>query len=127
MQASSLPLRTPFFVSPEESLAAVAKIMTDHKIDAVLVAKEGKVLGIVTEKDVVRAIGSGASPSASVSKFMSTELISAFTGEPLVEMASKMIESDIRHLPVIRSDGTLAGIVTIKDVLRALLASTSWP
>ena len=128
MKASEvLEYSEPVYVHPSMSMAEVARLMISMKKDSVLVRSGSKVLGVVTEHDIVKAIASGLSLSQPVSEIMSTSLIVARRDEPLSSIVNKMLENNIRHLPVVADDGSIVGVLNIKDVLRSFAASSSWP
>lgn len=108
-------------------LYEVAKTMKEKGIDSVLVMKEDKIVGIFTEKDLVRAVADGAPLSTPVSNYMSSKLITANVDEPIIAVAYKMVESNIRHIPITNEQGALLGVANIKDVLNLVLASGGWP
>ncbi|AFZ71013.1 putative signal-transduction protein containing cAMP-binding and CBS domains [Caldisphaera lagunensis DSM 15908] len=108
-------------------ISDVAKIMKEKGVDSVLIMKEDKIIGIFTEKDLVRAIADNASLNTPVSNYMSSKLITAKIDEPIVAIAYKMVESNIRHIPITNDQGTLLGVANIKDVLSLVLASGAWP
>ncbi len=114
-------------VNYNASLSDVAKIMKEKGVDSVLVMKEDKIIGIFTEKDLVKAIADNASLNTPVSNYMSSKLITAKIDEPIVAIAYKMVESNIRHIPITNDQGTLLGVANIKDVLSLVLASGAWP
>ncbi|MGC9072122.1 MAG: CBS domain-containing protein [Acidilobus sp.] len=128
MKASEvLEYSEPIYVQPSMTIAEVAKLMINMRIDSVLVKSGGKVLGVVTEHDIVKAIAAGLSLNQPVSDIMSTNMIVAKKEEPLSSVVNKMLENNVRHLPVVTDDGKVVGVLNIKDVLRAFAAFSSWP
>ncbi len=114
-------------VSYNTPLSDAAKIMKDKGVDSVLVVKDDKIVGIFTEKDLVRAIVDNASLNTPISNYMSTKLITAKVDEPIIAVAYKMVESNIRHIPIVNDQGNILGVANIKDVLSLVLASGAWP
>jgi CBS domain-containing protein len=114
-------------VEHDTPISQVAKIMKEKNIDSVLVLKEDKIVGIFTERDLVKTIADNVSLNEPVSNYMSTKLITAKIDEPIVAVAYKMVEGNIRHLPITNEQGNLLGVVNIKDVLSLVLASGAWP
>ncbi|HET6211098.1 MAG TPA: CBS domain-containing protein [Jatrophihabitans sp.] len=102
------------------TVAELVGLLGEHNIGAVVVVDDGQVVGIVSERDVVRKLAEvgGAVLEQSVADLMSTELISSGPDDPVDDIAAQMTESRIRHLPVL-SGGELVGIVTIGDVVAA--------
>ncbi len=99
-------------VSPKAPIVDVVRILADQRIGAVLVRDAaGQVLGIVSERDIVRAL---ARDGADMLGRTAAQLM---TGTVAQAMA-RMTESRIRHLPVM-DDGELVGMISIGDVVKA--------
>ena len=125
--ADVLEYSEPTFVPPSMTIQEVAKLMIDLRVDSVLVREGSKVLGVVTEHDIVKALALGKPVTEQVSEIMSRNLIVARRDEPLSSIVNRMLEANIRHLPVVSDDGSIVGVLNIKDVLRAFSAFSSWP
>jgi CBS domain-containing protein len=113
-----------FTVSPEETVSAIAALLYARRVGAFIVAdKIGRVVGIVSERDVIRAlaqIGSDAL-SRAVTDIMTKDVISASPCESIEVLLDRMTDRRIRHLPVM--DGTkLVGIVSIGDLVKARIS-----
>jgi CBS domain-containing protein len=109
-------------VGPDESVAQLARLLAEHRIGGVVVVDDAGIAGIVSERDVVRALDrEGADVlTRSVAEIMTTEVISSAPTDSLDEVAATMTDNRIRHMPVVH-EGRLAGIVTIGDVVAARL------
>jgi CBS domain-containing protein len=109
-------------VGPDESVAQLARVLAEHRIGGVVVVDDTGIAGIVSERDVVRALDrEGADVlTRSVAEIMTTEVISSAPTDSLDEVAATMTDNRIRHMPVVH-EGRLAGIVTIGDVVAARL------
>ncbi|SOC54910.1 CBS domain-containing protein [Ornithinimicrobium cerasi] len=94
--------------------------LDDNKIGAVVVVDQDQVVGIVSERDVVHHLRGGADTSAPVSTLMTTEVNLCGPDDDLTDLAVRMTEARHRHMPVVR-DGSLQGIVSIGDVVKARL------
>jgi CBS domain-containing protein len=107
-------------VSPDVTVADLLSRLDENNVGAMVVTSEsGNVRGIVSERDVVRALhrmGSGLL-TESVSSIMTTAVTTTTPDDSVESLARIMTESRIRHLPVIE-DGRLAGIVSIGDVVK---------
>ncbi|MBR0651725.1 CBS domain-containing protein [Roseomonas terrae] len=113
-----------FSVGPGEDVAAIARALAQHRIGAALVRdQDGKVLGIVSERDIVRAVArEGAAALARLARdLMTAELITAAPAMTVVEGLGIMTDRRCRHLPVMQ-DGRLAGMVSIGDLVKARIA-----
>ncbi len=116
-------------VSPDATLRDAAKLMKEARIGSLLVVSEtGRLLGIITERDIVRAIAEGADPDkALVKDYMTLEPITARSEDSVVSVAHKMIHHGIRHLPVVDEASKLIGVVSIRDVLRHIVGEHEFP
>ena len=102
------------------TLGELLETLDDNKIGAVVVLDVETVVGIVSERDVVHHLRQGSTPEAALTSLMSTEVLTCGTEDELTDLASTMTERRHRHLPVVE-DGTLKGIVSIGDVVKARL------
>ena len=114
-----------FTVTPETSVAELAKSLVRRRIGAaVVVGGEGGVVGVVSERDIVHCVAEWgtAAGECRVSVVM-TKNVHTGTPETMIdEVMSLMTERRIRHLPVIE-DGKLAGIISIGDVVKDRISS----
>jgi CBS domain-containing protein len=103
-------------VAPEDTLGETASKMVARGVGSVIVSDYGRLIGILTERDMLRAMADRTHPSqARVRDWMTPEPITA-TGEMEAEEAARlMLEHNFRHLPVIENDRAV-GIVSIRDV-----------
>ncbi len=105
---------------PHRTLAeAAALLMTKNIGAAVVVDAQGRVLGIVWERDIVHAIGKSGAPALTdaVSKHMTTAVVTAHEDESVDTTMEKMTVRRCRHLPVVAGE-RLVGIVSIGDVVK---------
>jgi CBS domain-containing protein len=108
-------------VGPDKTLLEVAGILNDKKIGAVVVTgMEGRIAGIFTERDLVRAIaGKGAAVLDQPVKSAMTTSVQRCKDETTVdELMGMMSSGRFRHVPV-EQDGKLAGIISIGDVVKS--------
>ncbi|CAL4868287.1 Inosine-5'-monophosphate dehydrogenase [Asticcacaulis sp. MM231] len=118
--------REVYTVTPDDSLASVAALLYTRKVGAFVVTdRVGAVVGIVSERDIVRAIATtgGQSLGQPVSQVMTREVFSAGPGETVDALLGHMTDRRIRHLPVMES-GRLIGIVSIGDLVKAKIAAS---
>jgi len=109
---------------PHRTLGELTEILTQRDIGAIIVADAGgKVLGILSERDIVRAIGrkGAAALNDAASMHMTTKVITTTEDETVHATMEKMNQGRFRHLPVIRN-GELNGILSIGDVIKFRLA-----
>ena len=105
-------------VSPSDRVLDAIRTMNQHKIGAVLVMHDGHVVGIFTERDVLRrVVGEERLPShVTVGEVMTEDLICVGPDADLDEVATIMKNRKIRHLPVCEDDGKLHGMISIGDL-----------
>lgn len=109
-------------VTGHETVGEVAKTLARHRIGAALVRDgAGDVLGIVSERDIVRAMAMhGTEAIAMPAAQLMTRALHTVTPQTRIgEALSLMTDRRCRHLPVMREDGSLAGLVSIGDLVKA--------
>ena len=105
-------------ISPSDSVSVLLSRLAEHKVGALVVVDGDPVAGIVSERDVVRRLaerGVGVL-DGTVDEIMTTDVVHCAPEDSVDSVAETMTERRIRHMPVI-SDGRLAGIVSIGDVV----------
>jgi CBS domain-containing protein len=103
--------------SPETSLREVAVMMRDGDMGSVPVVEHGKLVGIVTDRDiVVRSIADGQGPDSYVADAMTSEIFSVKADDFVFEAIRLMGDKQVRRIPVVNDDGSLAGIIAMADV-----------
>jgi len=110
-------------VTPHETVASVAKMLTQNRIGAVPVINEsGQLVGIISERDIIRAISEHAEAvlALHVEQLMTRDVRTCSSEDRLVDLMQVMTLQRIRHLPVVQS-GALHGIVSIGDVVKQRL------
>jgi CBS domain-containing protein len=108
-------------VGPDASLAEVAKRMRLEDCDSVAVMADKRLLGIITERDLVRAIADGVDPTRThAHTFMSANPATVTADEEVSVVAVKMMALGIRHLPVVDAKGTPVGLISARDLVAVL-------
>lgn len=117
----SIALQEPLYVSPDTRLGDVARALAAGGRSACLVGGPGAVLGIVTERDVVRGLGEHGSGAASlaVSHVMTPRLVTVADTELTHEAALRMVEHGIRRLAVCTAAGQIRGLLEERHLLAA--------
>ena len=110
---------TVFTIAPDETVSAVAKLLNSRKVGALVVLEAEQVVGIVSERDVVRAVAEGGSKALDkpISDFMTSNVLFADPGETVDFLLGRMTDRRIRHLPVCKTE-RLVGIVSIGDLVK---------
>ncbi len=104
-------------VSPQQTVAEAAQIMSQYNVGAVPVVQNGKPVGIITDRDIaLRVTANAKNPAATkVEAAMSTELVTGTPDMDVHQAANLMAQKQIRRLPVVDNNG-LAGIVALGDL-----------
>jgi CBS domain-containing protein len=101
---------------PDTALVDAAHRMAERRVGAILVTEGERLVGILTERDVLRAVGSG-SIEGTVGDRMTHDPMTVGPSASNGEAASLMIHGGFRHVPVV-DDDQLVGIVSIRDLMR---------
>jgi CBS domain-containing protein len=115
-----------YTVAPDDSAAEAAAVLHERQVGAaVVLGQGGGVIGIFSERDLVRLIAlQGAEGlNQSVSSCMTRQVIFAAPDETIDSVMARMTDRRIRHLPVLK-DGRLTGIVSIGDMVKHKIAET---
>lgn len=124
-KVSDVMTHIPIFIKPDSTLEEAAKAMKKKKIGTLLV-KENELIGILSERDIVRKIVADASKyqkenkdvtNIKVKEIMIKDIITISPNEDVFDAINRMKEFDIRHLPVIYEE-KLIGLITMKDILK---------
>jgi len=106
-------------IAPEASIKRAADWLRAKNVGALVVTSNDAVVGIISERDIVRAFSQYGEPVASmqVKDIMTHGLITASLGDDLTRLMRLMTRHRVRHMPVLRN-GKLAGIISIGDVVK---------
>ena len=114
-------MRSDFIeVAPEDTLGEVAQKMVEAKTGAVAVLDYGRLIGILTERDMLKAMaGRVLTSDARAREWMTADPITATPDTPLEEAQATMLENGFRHLPVMESS-RVVGIVSLRRIAAVL-------
>lgn len=106
-------------VEPGAKLSAAIKILSERRIGAVLVMSQGRIDGILSERDIVRVLGErgAAVMDEPVSAVMTRKVVSCREKDTVSEIMETMTNGKFRHLPVVE-DGKVTGLISIGDVVK---------
>ena len=106
--------------SPDDTLADVVDLLVGHNIGSLLVMRDGEMVGIITERDILRACAATHGPlnSLRVEDRMTRCPISSSPDDEISDVMCLMTERRIRHVPVVEN-GRLIGIISIGDTVKA--------
>jgi CBS domain-containing protein len=122
MRVKDLMTRNPSFCGPQSSVRLVAQMMVDHECAAIPVCEDGKLVGLITDRDIaVRTAGMGRNPlEMTAHDCMTTPVVTIGPNATFEEAAALMVHNRIHHLPVTDADGTLMGMVAQSDLGRRM-------
>ena len=107
-------------VAPDTALTDVAADVNERRVGAAVVLEGDALLGILTERDVLRAVGEGRVDGTNVADWMTRHPETIEPSESTDIASTLMIHGGFRHLPVVE-DGKVVGIVSIRDLMRVVL------
>ncbi len=110
-------------IGQNASVYDAIKLMADRAVGSLLVMDDNELLGIVTERDYARKVilKGRSSETTTVGEIMSTDVITAATGQTVNECMTLMTERRIRHLPVVEK-GEVVGLISIGDLVNAIIS-----
>jgi CBS domain-containing protein len=109
-----------FSIEPTADLAAAAKLLSTHRIGAAVIrGAGGRLAGILSERDIVRAVSEHGSEALTVpvGQVMTRNVVTCGENDSIADIMERMTSGKFRHLPVLR-DGELIGVVSIGDVVK---------
>lgn len=106
-------------IGPDATVRELVSLLAEHNVGALVVSEDGEsVIGIVSERDVVRRLHDDADVlDGAVRSIMTSDVRTCAGGDSLTELMQTMTEHRIRHVPVV-ADGRLTGIISIGDVVK---------
>jgi CBS domain-containing protein len=107
-------------VAPGDALGEVAKRMVDRDVGAVIVLEGGALAGILTERDVLRAVAAGIQDDTIVSDWMTRDPETMGPDDTTEHAAVLMIHGGFRHMPLVEGD-EVVGMLSIRDLMRVVL------
>jgi CBS domain-containing protein len=121
VKVSDLPPGKLLSVDPETTIAEVARDMRKDDSDCVAVMSQGRLVGIITERDLVRAIADGLDPhEARADVVMTADPATVDADEDVAMVAVKMMRLGVRHLPVVNKAGKPVGLVSARNLVAIL-------
>jgi CBS domain-containing protein len=120
---ADLMKRDVLAVAPEDTLGEVAQQMNERGVGSAVVSDFGRMIGIITERDVLRAVaGRVHSSEARVREWMTPDPVTASERTSADDAARTMLDNGFRHLPVVES-GRPVGIVSLRDLAKWSIAA----
>ena len=121
MRVRELPPGQLLGVGPQTTIAEVARLMRMDDSDSAAVMSEGRLVGIITERDLVRAIADGVDPQqVRADVDMTADPATVDADEDVAVVAVKMMRLGVRHLPVVNKAGKPIGLVSARNLIAIL-------
>jgi CBS domain-containing protein len=111
-------------IEATQPVLAAIRMMAEHRVGALPVVSEGRLAGIVSERDYARKVIllGRASADTPVSQIMSSPVVTVGPEERVHHCMQLMTDKRIRHLPVVNGDGAMVGVISIGDLVSAVIA-----
>lgn len=123
-RVGDLGLRPPVVVARETPIAQAARIMRANEISALVVGSPGKLVSIVTERDLTRAVAEAVPLDTHAAAIASTDVMIVTPDTTVMDVATTMLREGVRHLVVVHA-GRAVGVVSIRDALAALVRTVT--
>lgn len=128
MKVSDIMTSASVTDSVGDTVAEAAAKMRQQQTGSLLITDGSKLLGIITERDVLRVVAEGKDPKAvSIEEEMTKDPVAIDPDTKLKDAADLMFTHWFRHLPVVNSAGDLKGIISTRDLLRIVSAGMQEP
>jgi len=110
--------RKVFVANPDVTVKEAAKIMTQYRIGSLIVMEDKKIVGIITELDILWKVVAGGldAETTQIKDVMTKDVITVQANQTVEEAAELMVENEVKKLPVL-DDNKLVGIVTATDLI----------
>jgi CBS domain-containing protein len=107
-----------WILSPQETVAIAAEKMKEHNAGVIVVAEDDKLMGILTDRDIViRCLAVGRDPkSTRVEKIMSSPVIHCMEDDPIENITKKMSNAQVHRLPVMDRHMKLCGLISLNNI-----------
>lgn len=116
MQVSAVMSTPVITISPQGAIVEAAELMRRHDIGALPVVTGGRLVGILTDRDIVLRALPAAEAAATVGAAMSADPVTCRAEEDVIGAAVKMSDAQVRRLPVVDPSGRLVGLLSLGDI-----------
>jgi CBS domain-containing protein len=121
MKVREIMTKEPVSCGPETNLAAATELMWNHDCGVLPVIHDGRLAGIVTDRDICIALGTRNRPAAelAVHEVATQGVETCYPGDNVSAVMTKMRRAKVRRMPVVSAEGELEGIVALNDLILA--------
>jgi CBS domain-containing protein len=115
---------TLWHARPDDTVYAALQLLAEYEVGALMVMDQGKVVGVLSERDYTRkiALQGRNSKETRVRDIMTRDVLYVTPQSTTHQCMALMSEKKIRHLPVIDKDGTVLGMISIRDIMDDIIA-----
>ena len=118
MQLTDVMSTSLVAVTPETRVGDAARPMVEHDVGAAIVLADGDdLVGVITERDLLRCVSEGIDPTVPVSDRMTRHVLTASPQTELAEAMALMVDGHFRHLPVVNDEGHVIGLASMRDLM----------
>lgn len=126
MGIGELVSKSVLSIGPSTTLREAARAMTERRVGSAVVMTEQGQPAIITERDLMRAVAASVDLDRTpVEEYMTPDAITASPSWDVFDAAERMREGGFRHLIVMNNNGTIAGVLSMRDLIGALLDQLS--
>ena len=120
MRVSELMSKHVEAIAPDKNIRLASRWMRDNNIGSLPVVNDGKLVGIVTDRDIsCFAVAMGRDPSSTpIEKVMTTDVATCYDDDDITDAAHQMEQRHIRRLAVIDHDNKVIGLLSVDDLAR---------
>ena len=128
MEIGALLSSSVLTMGPDSTLRETARAMVERRVGSTVVVTEDGSPAIITERDLMRAMAAGVDPdSTKVADYMTPGALTASASWDVIEAAERMRAGGFRHLIVMSETGTVAGVLSMRDLMSSLLSEIGGP
>jgi CBS domain-containing protein len=118
MQLTDVMATQVVSVAPETRLGDAARRMVDADVGAAMVVDaDGELVGVITERDLMRCVSEGTDPATPVEQRMTRHVLTASPETAIPEAMALMVDGHFRHLPIVNDDGHVVGVISMRDLM----------
>ena len=118
MQLTDVMSTSLVAVTPETRIGDAARRMVEQDVGAAIVLADGDdLVGVITERDLLRCVSEGIDPAVPVSDRMTRHVLTASPQTELAEAMALMVDGHFRHLPVVNDEGHVIGLASMRDLM----------
>jgi CBS domain-containing protein len=116
--------RTLWHARPDDTVYEALQLLAEYEVGALMVMDQGKLIGVLSERDYTRkiALQGRSSKDTRVKDIMTRDVLYVTPQTTTHQCMALMSEKKIRHLPVIDRDGTVLGMISIRDIMDDIIA-----